>query len=118
VHEIVTQFYHPTVQGIITVEHLDNQSMFRHTVVGDLFCITYNPSAKTDMTEVDTHMPYAMVRNANDTTNCIARFFTLKIQMYVNTTNIPIWLTYIHDKSMTTLDYGGRNVMYDANINH
>jgi hypothetical protein len=63
---MVTQFYHPTVQGIITEEHLDNQSMFRHTVVAEKFCITYDPPAKTDMTEVDM---FAMVRNANNTTN-------------------------------------------------
>jgi hypothetical protein len=109
VHEMVTQFKHPTVQGIITSEHLDNQSLFRNTVVGVRFCITYDPPAKSVMTEVDTD---AMVRNTNDTTFwfILTLFFTLKIEMYVNTTNIPVWLTYIHDKSMTTLDYGGRNV--------
>lgn len=82
---------HPTTDGIISPENdpmvMLNTSIIHPTIVGNKVCRTYEPPAKTEMRADPVSWP--------------------ALTIVLDSTEISTYVIYIHDKTMTTADYGG-----------
>jgi len=82
---------HPTENGVISPDVdpnvMLNTSILYPTIVGSKICRTYEPPAKTEMRADPVAWP--------------------ALTISLNSSEIITYVIYIHDKTMTTADYGG-----------
>ena len=92
-----------------------NTSILYPTIVGSKICRTYEPPAKTEMRADPVAWP------AVSLTQCsleimmgviISTNVQFQLTISLNSSEIITYVIYIHDKTMTTADYGGKLPKY------
>ena len=96
-----------------------NTSIFYPTIVGSKICRTYEPPAKTEMRADPVAWP------AVSLTQCsleimmgviIITNVQFQLTISLNSSEIITYVIYIHDKTMTTADYGGKLPKYKMTV--
>ena len=88
-----------------------NASILHPTIVGSKVCRTYDPPAKTEMRADPVAWPAVSLKQCSleiMTGVIISTNVQFQLTISLNSSEIITYVIYIHDKTMTTADYGGK----------